>query len=101
MQNDQDTGCPAAKGSLLTRLFRRLVALVVVGGLAGVVIYASTLPAVQKQFTGRRAAKMQGQGAVPVTAVPAEIADVPLYLDGVGTAKARNTVTVRPQVDGR
>ena len=29
------------------------------------------------------------------------IADVPLYLEGVGTAKARNTVTVRPQVDGR
>jgi multidrug efflux system membrane fusion protein len=29
------------------------------------------------------------------------MADVPLYLEGVGTAKARNTVTVRPQVDGR
>src|SRR5262249_20412944 len=27
--------------------------------------------------------------------------NVPIYLDGVGTAKARNTVTVRPQVDGR
>ena len=26
---------------------------------------------------------------------------MPVYLDGVGTAKARNTVTVRPQVDGR
>ena len=26
---------------------------------------------------------------------------MPVYLEGVGTAKARNTVTVRPQVDGR
>jgi multidrug efflux system membrane fusion protein len=26
---------------------------------------------------------------------------VPVYLDGVGTTKALNTVTVRPQVDGK
>ena len=26
---------------------------------------------------------------------------MPVYLDGVGTTKALNTVTVRPQVDGR
>ncbi len=34
-------------------------------------------------------------------ATPAQTADVPVYLDGVGTAKALNTVTVRPQVDGK
>ena len=39
--------------------------------------------------------------AVPVIDAPARIADVPVYLNGVGTAKARNTVTVRAQVDGR
>ena len=38
---------------------------------------------------------------VPVLAARARVADVPVYLDGVGTAKARNTVTVRPQVDGQ
>jgi multidrug efflux system membrane fusion protein len=38
---------------------------------------------------------------VPVLATPAKTADVPVYLDGVGTAKALNTVTVRPQVDGK
>ena len=32
---------------------------------------------------------------------PARIGDMPVYLNGVGTAKARNLVTVRPQVDGR
>jgi multidrug efflux system membrane fusion protein len=38
---------------------------------------------------------------VPVLAIAARTADVPVYLDGVGTAKALNTVTVRSQVDGR
>ena len=38
---------------------------------------------------------------VPVLATAARAADVPVYLDGVGTAKALNTVTVRPQVDGK
>ena len=40
-------------------------------------------------------------GPVPVLVTPAAKADVPVYLDGVGTAKALNTVTVRPQVDGK
>ena len=38
---------------------------------------------------------------MPVVDAPARIADVPVYLNGVGTAKARNTVTVRAQVDGK
>src|SRR5262249_44911858 len=65
----------------------------------GAVIYASLLPAVQRQLTGRRA-KLDN-GPVPVTVAPAQLGNVPIYLEGVGTAKARNTVTVRPQVDGR
>jgi len=40
-------------------------------------------------------------GPVPVIAAAVRKADVPVYLDGVGTIKALNTVTVRPQVDGR
>src|SRR5664279_2824287 len=40
-------------------------------------------------------------GPVPVLAAPAAKADVPVYLDAVGTIKALNTVTVRPQVDGK
>lgn len=39
--------------------------------------------------------------AVPVFAAAAETADVPVYLEGLGTARALNTVTVQPQVDGR
>jgi multidrug efflux system membrane fusion protein len=44
---------------------------------------------------------MMRDAPVPVLVAPARVADFPLYLEGVGTAKARNTVTVRPQVDGR
>jgi membrane fusion protein, multidrug efflux system len=47
----------------------------------------------------------RGRGApdmpAPVLAAQSRLADVPVYLDGVGTTKALNTVTVRPQVDGK
>jgi multidrug efflux system membrane fusion protein len=100
MQQYHATERPAAKGWQASKLIKRAVWLALAAAVAGVVVYASSLPAVQKQFTGRRM-KMLGEGPVPVTAAPAKIADVQLYLEGVGTAKARNTVTVRPQVDGR
>lgn len=47
---------------------------------------------------GRRG---QPDGPVPVVVASAATADVPVYLRGVGSARAPNTVTVRPQVDGR
>jgi len=53
---------------------------------------------VQEQRNRGRAA---GDGPVPVLVSTARLADVPVYLDGVGTAKALNTVTVRPQVEGK
>jgi multidrug efflux system membrane fusion protein len=38
---------------------------------------------------------------VPVRATVARSQDVPIYLDGVGTARALNTVLVKPQVEGK
>jgi multidrug efflux system membrane fusion protein len=56
-------------------------------------------PQQQQQRQGRN---FQGNdGPVPVIAALTKRADVPVYLDGVGTARALNTVTVRPQVDGK
>ena len=49
----------------------------------------------------RRSGRFAGEGPVPVLVAPAARADVPVYLDAVGTIKALNTVTVRPQVDGK
>jgi multidrug efflux system membrane fusion protein len=62
-------------------------------------------PAQQQQAKGgfrkKGAATGQAAEAVPVLSIDARTADVPVYLDGVGTAKALNTVTVKPQVDGK
>jgi membrane fusion protein, multidrug efflux system len=67
---------------------------------AGIVVVIVAQAQQQRQFFGKR-----GRGApeppVPVLAAQARIADVPVYLDGVGTTKALNTVAVRPQVDGK
>jgi len=72
-----------------------IVALVLIG-VAGVIWWQ---PAKQpQQRFGRNAGD---DGPVPVIAALTKRADVPVYLDGVGTIKALNTVTVLPQVDGR
>ena len=99
MQQYRQQERPGLKGRQVGKFMRRVLAIAVFGAIAAAVIYASVLPTVQKQAGGRRA-KM-GNGPVPVAAAQARIADVPLYLEGVGTAKARNTVTVRAQIDGR
>lgn len=49
----------------------------------------------------RRARFVAEGGPVPVLAVAAKHADVPVYLDAVATIRALNTVTVKPQVDGK
>lgn len=40
-------------------------------------------------------------GPAPVVVAPASIDDVPVYLRGVGSARSPQTVTVKPQVDGK
>ncbi|MDL2404176.1 efflux RND transporter periplasmic adaptor subunit [Rhizobium calliandrae] len=49
----------------------------------------------------RRGGLSQFTGPVPVLAADAKSADVPVYIDGVGSVKALNTVTVRAQVSGK
>jgi multidrug efflux system membrane fusion protein len=75
---------------------------------AGIVYYwapwqsSAQQTVVNKKGKGKRGLASATPGeAVPVLAVEARVADVPVYLDGVGTARALNTVTVRPQVDGK
>ena len=50
---------------------------------------------------GFRRGGNNGADPVPVLVTAARSADVPVYLDGVGTARALNTVLVRSQVDGK
>ena len=90
------------KPSLVSRLLRRMVSLiilcVILGGLAYIGWYAF-----QPKAGG---AGRGGPGArldlpVPVLAAMPRIQDVPVYLDGVGSVKALNNVIVRAQVDGK
>ena len=48
-------------------------------------------------------ADSQRKGTPPVSVVVGKVAkhDTPIYLDGIGTVIAYNTVTVRPQIDGQ
>jgi multidrug efflux system membrane fusion protein len=78
---------------------RRTLAIgIVLIALAAALYYVFSASAPQQRRGGRFAA---GEGPVPVLVAPAARADVPVYLDAVGTIKALNTVTVRPQVDGK
>jgi multidrug efflux system membrane fusion protein len=89
------TTSTSASGRRRKLLAFLLGAIVIIGGIAYMMMPASQ----QQQARGRRGAV--GEGPVPVLVVPAKLADVPVYLEGVGTAKARNTVVVRAQVDGK
>jgi multidrug efflux system membrane fusion protein len=78
---------------------RRIVAASVV---AVVVIGAAAALWLQAQRPQQRPVRgLRADGPVPVIAALTRYADVPIYLDGVGTTRALNVVTVRPQVDGR
>src|ERR1700712_1868669 len=81
---------------------RRLMIYVAVGvALAAAVAYVVTRPA--QQSTQQRGGRFGGNSGqpVPTLAATAHTADVPVYLDGVGTIRALNTVTVRSQADGK
>jgi multidrug efflux system membrane fusion protein len=54
----------------------------------------------QRQGGGRRGGSFD-TGPIPVLATAPKTADVPVNIDGVGTVKALNTVTMTPQVSGQ
>ncbi len=77
-------------------------------GLAGVLVLAIVAAIVTQALLGVGGSQPGGRrnragddGPVPVLTAAASIADVPVYIDGVGTTKALNTVTVVSQVDGK
>jgi multidrug efflux system membrane fusion protein len=75
-----------------------VAALILIGG-AATYWWQPAQPQQQQQRLGRN---FRGDdGPVPVIAAQSRRADMPVYLDGVGTVKALNTVTVRSQVDGK
>lgn len=99
---DQNTGsttdAPAAPPARKRRrLLPLLVTLLILGGLG--YVGWSAFQSKQPVRTGRF--QMPASATVPVLAATPRVEDVPVYLDGVGTVRALNTVTVRAQVDGK
>lgn len=87
-------------GTKLGSRQRRYFALgLLVIAMIAVAIYMFSGTSDQKRSGGR--GRFAADGPVPVLAASVRKADVPVYLDAVGTTKALNTVTVRPQVDGK
>ena len=74
----------------------------VVGGL----VYFQALPLDQVQRVWHPAVPASAVAPLPPAAVPVAVAaarteDVPIYLSGIGTVQAYNTVNVQTQVDGQ
>src|SRR5713101_7829860 len=78
--------------------FRRFLTIVAVGAVLIVVAVAIFGPGSPRQRNAVRFGNPDGP--VPVLAAEARIADVPVYLDGIGTTRALNMVTIHSQVDG-
>ena len=70
-------------------------------GIALIAVAAALYYAFSGSAPQQRRNRFAAEGPVPVLAAAAKKADVPVYLNAVGTTKALNTVTVRPQVDGK
>ena len=81
----------------MKKFFKSMFAILVIAGITAAALYY-TKGGDQAQRARRWA---RPEGAVPVVASEAKLANVPVWLEGVGSAKARNLVTVRPQVDGK
>src|SRR5215813_14217895 len=82
------TSRPTRKGR---RLLVLLVAIAVAIGAAGFVLW----------HRGQPAARAATQPTVPVTVSAVAQRDVPIFLDGLGTVQASNTVAVHSQIDGK
>ena len=80
----------SAPGSRAVRGFATVATLLLVGGIA---VGVTRHPQAQQP-------RASSASAVPVTVTKAQLQDVPVWLRGIGTVQALNTVTVRARVDG-
>jgi membrane fusion protein, multidrug efflux system len=79
---------------------RRGIAAIMAAGCAALVVGAAlSFPATSAN--GPSAPAFASTPAVPVVAAPVKSGNVPIYLHGIGTVDAWNTVVVRSQVEGQ
>ncbi|GIQ71915.1 efflux RND transporter periplasmic adaptor subunit [Bradyrhizobium sp. RD5-C2] len=99
---DDEKSTAPRKRSLVSRVLGRMVSLLITLVILGGLGYLGWLAFQPKQNGGGgRGAGARPDLPVPVLAATPQVHDVPVYLDGVGSVKALNTVTVRSQVDGK
>ncbi|WP_454628606.1 efflux RND transporter periplasmic adaptor subunit [Bradyrhizobium cenepequi] len=96
---DDAKAAEVKKPGLLARLLKRMVSLTIAVVILGGLGYIGWLAWQQKG--GGRNANARPDLPVPVLAALPRVQDMPVYLDGVGSVRALNTVTVRSQVDGK
>lgn len=89
----------AAGRSVIRAVLRRVVSLLITILILGGLGYIGWLAWQQK--SGGRNVNARPDLPVPVLAATPRVQDVPVYLDGVGSVRALNTVMVRAQVDGK
>jgi multidrug efflux system membrane fusion protein len=89
-------GVARVAGGARRRTVSIFITLLILGGL-GYIVWHAYQP--NQQAAGGRG--QRPDTTVPVLAATPKIQDVPVYLDGVGSVKALNNVTVRAQVDGK
>ena len=87
--------------TLKRRIAVLLIAGLVIAGVAAIYYMPQWQQTLATSKGGPRRGGVPATDPVPVLATAARTADVPVYLDGVGTVKALNTVTVSSQVDGK
>ena len=93
----------AAKEPASDRTPRRSLVAWIVGIAAlalGSTLVFESMPPEGNTPSGRQTQATQA-APVPVTVVEASTRDVPVYLDGLGTVQAINSVAIRTQVDGK
>jgi multidrug efflux system membrane fusion protein len=79
---------------------RRVIGLVIIAALVAAGVWAIAGRGPEQQKKGFAGKKGDANAPVSVVAATAALADVPVYLDGVGTTKALNTANVTSLVDG-
>ena len=92
--NQSPVGKPQSSGWQMTVIV--VLCLLVVGG--AVWLARNRAAGADKKGPGTRSVELP---PVPVVAGTVAQKDVPIYLTGIGTVQAYNTVTVRPRVDGQ
>lgn len=97
-ESERRDGAPQAEPPVHKRRWVWIVGIIALALVLYLVIHGQSQAKAKKAAA---AAKAKASAATPVSAAAARAGDFPVYLVGLGTVTALNTVTVRTRVDGQ